>query len=46
MWLEDRCGGEPDVRLTVYPGVGHDSWTRTYENPELYEWLLSHRRGK
>ena len=33
-----------DVRLTVYPGVGHDSWTQTYENPELYEWFLQHRR--
>jgi len=33
-----------DVRFTVYPGVGHDSWTQTYENPELYEWFLQHRR--
>jgi predicted peptidase len=31
-------------RLTVYPEAGHDSWTETYENPELYEWLLSHSR--
>ena len=36
------CGG--DVRFTVYPGVGHDSWTRTYDNPELYQWFLQHRR--
>jgi predicted peptidase len=34
-----------DVRLTIYPGVGHDSWTQTYENPELYEWLFSHTRS-
>jgi predicted peptidase len=20
--------------------VEHDSWTQTYEDPELYEWLL------
>jgi predicted peptidase len=33
-----------DVRLTVYPEVAHDSWTRTYENEELYRWLLSHQR--
>lgn len=32
------------IRFTVYPGVGHDSWTRTYENPELYDWLLGQRR--
>jgi len=36
------CGG--NVRFTVYPGVGHDSWTQTYDNPRLYEWLLQHRR--
>ena len=31
-----------DARFTIYEGAGHDSWTETYENPELYEWLLSH----
>lgn len=31
-----------DVRLTVYPEAGHDSWTATYDNPELYTWLLTH----
>lgn len=34
-----------DVKFTVYPEAGHDSWTETYENPELYQWLLSHKRG-
>jgi predicted peptidase len=38
----ERAGG--DVRLTVYPDVAHDSWTPTYGNAEIYEWLLSHRR--
>ena len=33
-----------DIKFTVYPGVGHDSWTRTYDNPELYEWLLKYTR--
>jgi predicted peptidase len=33
-----------DVTFTVYPGVGHDSWTQTYNNPELYEWFLQHTR--
>ncbi|MCX7885725.1 MAG: prolyl oligopeptidase family serine peptidase [Verrucomicrobiae bacterium] len=33
-----------NVRLTIYPDVAHDSWTQTYENPEFYDWLLSHRR--
>ena len=38
----EACGG--DVKFTVYPGVGHDSWTQTYNNPELYQWFLSHKR--
>jgi len=28
--------------LTVYPDAGHDSWTVTYDNPELYDWFLKH----
>jgi predicted peptidase len=35
-----QAGG--DARLTIYPGVQHNSWTQTYDNPELYTWLLSH----
>jgi predicted peptidase len=37
------CGGK--VRFTVYPDAGHDSWTRTYDNPELYEWFLRNKRA-
>ena len=33
-----------DAKLTVYPEAGHDSWTETYKNPELYDWFLKHRR--
>ena len=33
-----------DVRFTVYPEAGHDSWSETYDNPELYDWMLSQRR--
>jgi len=32
-----------DVKLTIYPEAGHDSWTETYDNPELYEWLLKQK---
>ncbi|MEX2579105.1 MAG: prolyl oligopeptidase family serine peptidase [Verrucomicrobiales bacterium] len=34
--------GNDEAKLTVYPEAGHDSWTETYDNPALYEWLLSH----
>lgn len=32
------------AKLTLYPDADHDSWTRTYENAELYDWLLNHQR--
>ncbi len=38
------CNG--NVRFTVYPDAGHDSWTQTYDNPELYKWFLSHKRSR
>ncbi len=37
-----KAGG--DAKLTVYPQAGHDSWTETYNNPELYEWFLKHSK--
>ena len=33
------------VKMTVYPGVGHESWVPTYTNPEFYAWLLAQKRG-
>ena len=33
-----------EAKLTVYAGVEHDSWTQTYENPALYDWLSSQTR--
>ena len=33
-----------DVRFTVYPKTGHDSWRKAYADDELYKWFLSHRR--
>ena len=35
-----------NVRLTVYPDAGHDSWTESYANPKLYEWMLAQKRAK
>ena len=38
------CGGS--VKFTVYPDAAHDSWTQTYDNPELYDWFLEQRRPR
>ena len=32
------------IKLTIYEGVGHNSWDETYANDEVYEWLLSHKK--
>jgi predicted peptidase len=37
-----EAGGNP--KLTIYPEARHDSWTETYNNPELYKWFLDHKR--
>jgi predicted peptidase len=36
------AGGNP--QLTIYPDAEHDSWTETYNNPALLEWMLQQRR--
>ncbi|HEX5444020.1 MAG TPA: prolyl oligopeptidase family serine peptidase, partial [Pirellulales bacterium] len=43
--LKAAGADEKNLKFTVYPDAGHDSWTETYNNPELYKWLLSHQRG-
>lgn len=35
-----------DAKLTVYPDAGHDSWTETYNNQQLYDWFLQHRKSR
>ncbi|WP_299758313.1 prolyl oligopeptidase family serine peptidase [uncultured Pontibacter sp.] len=30
-----------DVKLTVYPGVNHNSWDYAFKEPELLKWLFS-----
>ena len=31
---------ESEVKLTIYPENSHDAWTSTYQNQEVYDWLL------
>jgi len=38
----EKAGGKP--RYTEYPGVGHDSWTQSYANPEFMAWLFAQKR--
>lgn len=43
------CPSPPrrDAKLTVYAGVGHDSWTRTYDlsaGNDVYAWMLANHK--
>lgn len=33
-----------NARLTIYPENGHDAWSDTYGNPEVFDWLLSYEK--
>ncbi|HPR56776.1 MAG TPA: prolyl oligopeptidase family serine peptidase [Bacteroidales bacterium] len=37
-----EAGG--NVKLTIYPNVGHASWIPAFAEPELMEWILSNRK--
>jgi len=31
-------------KLTIYPGVGHNSWDNAYRNEDLGQWFLEHQK--
>lgn len=42
--VEHLNRGGQQAKLTVYPGVDHDSWTPTYNDPEMWGWMLRQKR--
>jgi predicted peptidase len=28
------------IELTIFDDAGHDSWTRVYDNREIYDWMF------
>jgi len=34
----------PKMKLTIYKGVNHNSWGLTYENDDIYDWLLENNK--
>jgi predicted peptidase len=43
------CPSVEDAEVTIYPGVDHLSWARTYDlsaGHDIYTWLLEHRRSE
>ncbi|MBP5585854.1 MAG: dienelactone hydrolase family protein [Lentisphaeria bacterium] len=45
MYAALKEAGSDVAFYTEYPGVPHDCWTRTYQNPEVWNWLFSQKRG-
>lgn len=39
-----KAGGE--AKLTVYPEAGHDSWSATYRDERMLEWMFGKKRGE
>ncbi len=42
--VETLKGDGATARLTEYRGVGHLSWDRAYNDPELIDWMLAQKR--
>lgn len=42
--MTNKRGG--NARLTVYPEAGHNAWSDTFANREVFEWLLSHKKSE
>ena len=40
----NKRGGS--AKLTIYPENGHNAWSDTYSNLEVFEWMLSHTNQK
>ena len=45
MYAALKEAGNDEVFYKEYPGVQHDCWTQTYQNPESWKWLFSQKRG-
>ena len=37
-----KAGGS--ARLTIYPGIGHNSWSAAYDTQEVYDWMMAQRK--
>lgn len=37
-------GAGASVKFRKYPGVGHDSWSATYRDPAVWEWLFAQKK--
>jgi predicted peptidase len=38
------CGGS--ITLTFFDDANHNSWSRVYDNPEIYDWLFKQKKNQ
>ncbi|MDP6046768.1 MAG: dienelactone hydrolase family protein, partial [Phycisphaerae bacterium] len=38
-----KAGGAP--KYTEYPGVGHNSWSRTFKDKQVLTWMFAQKKG-
>ena len=41
---EELIAVNADVRITIYPDLGHDIWDRVYNDELFWEWLLAQKK--
>lgn len=43
----NACTPKPNplAKLTIYPGMGHSIWDKTYKESNVLNWLQSYRKG-
>lgn len=34
-----------DIELTIFDDANHDSWTRVYDDPAIYEWMMQQKKN-
>ena len=44
--VADLRNRKAPIRFTLYPQLGHNCWDATYDNPQLYTWLLKQSTDK
>ncbi|MFA9188330.1 prolyl oligopeptidase family serine peptidase [Flavobacterium sp. FBOR7N2.3] len=35
-----------NVQLTIFDDAAHDSWSKVYDNPDIYDWMFKQNKNK
>lgn len=41
---QELVAADADVRITIYPDLGHDIWERVYNDDLFWDWLLKQKK--